>query len=108
MKLSTILSENHSYWTKRAQGYSQVNQRELESQQRCIWQRTLCQELQTHFPDRPHEMLRILDIGCGPGFFSIVLAEEGFAVTAIDLTSAMLQEAQMNAGLLAQKYVSWK
>ncbi len=84
MKLSTILSENHSYWTKRAQGYSQVNQRELESQQRCIWQRTLCQELQTHFPDCPHEMLRILDIGCGPGFFSIVLAEEGFDVTAID------------------------
>ena len=103
MKLSAILSENYSYWTKRAQGQSQVNQRELESQQRCIWQRTLCQELQTHFPDRPHEMLRILDIGCGPGFFSIVLAEEGFAVTAIDLTSAMLQEAQMNAGLLAHK-----
>ena len=103
MKLSTILSENYSYWTKRAGGYSQVNQRELESQQRCIWQRTLCQELQTHFPDRPHEMLRILDIGCGPGFFSIVLAEKGFDVTAIDLTAAMLQEAQMNAGHLTHK-----
>lgn len=101
MNKTTILNENLQYWTYRAESYSQVNQRELQTPQHCIWQNTLCQELQAHFPGRPHETIRILDVGCGPGFFSIVLAEEGFDVTAIDLTSAMLQEARENAGNLA-------
>lgn len=99
----TILNENLQYWTTRAEGYSQVNQRELQTSQRCIWQSTLCEELHAHFPGHPHETIRILDVGCGPGFFSIVLAEEGFDVTAIDLTSAMLQEAHANAGVLASR-----
>ena len=101
MNQSAFLKENLSYWTKRAEGYSKVNQKELETQQRCVWQNTLCQELRAHFPERDHDTIRVLDIGCGPGFFSIVLAEQGYQVTAVDLTRAMLDEAKRNAGHLA-------
>lgn len=100
----TILDQNRRYWTGRASGYSKVNQEELSSsRQHCVWQDTLCDEMRAHFPDRPPESIHVLDIGCGPGFFSIVLAEEGYLVTAADLTPAMLERARENAGELASR-----
>ena len=44
----------------------------------------------------------MLDIGTGPGFFAILLAEQGFDVTAVDFSPAMLEEAKQNAGALAE------
>ena len=43
----------------------------------------------------------MLEVGTGPGFFAILLCELGYAVTAVDLTPAMLAEAKKNAGDLA-------
>lgn len=43
----------------------------------------------------------MLEVGTGPGFFAILLCELGYAVTAVDLTPAMLAEAKKNAGGLA-------
>ena len=37
---------------------------------------------------------RILDVGCGTGFISLLLAEIGFEVIAIDNNAAMLKEAE--------------
>ena len=39
----------------------------------------------------------ILDVGCGTGRHSIELAKRGYAVTGIDISSAMLRKAQENA-----------
>lgn len=47
--------------------------------------------------------IRFWIIGTGPGFFSIILAEAGYQVTAVDYTEAMLEEAKKNAGAFAQK-----
>ena len=99
----TILEENREYWTGRASGYSEVNRQELSTGQRQKWKSCLCEELTLHFPDRPLAGLRVLEVGTGPGFFAILLRELGCAVTAIDLTPAMLARAKENAGPLADE-----
>ena len=99
----SIIKENKSYWTGRADGYSKVNQEELSSGQKNLWKTCLTNEIRAHFPDQESSDLHVLDIGTGPGFFSILLAEAGFLVTAVDLTPAMLAEARRNAGPLADE-----
>ena len=99
----SILEENKNYWTGRAPGYSDVNRLELATTQRQKWKDCLRVELTRQFPDRPLADLRVLEVGTGPGFFAILLRELGCAVTAIDLTPAMLAEAKENAGPLADE-----
>ncbi len=91
--------ENKAYWDNRAAGYSQVNQLELNTDQRQIWQNELVCQIKRHFQKKPH----ILEVGTGPGFFAIILAEAGYSVTAVDYTPAMLLQAKANAGILAEK-----
>lgn len=43
------------------------------------------------------QKMKILDVGTGPGFFAIIMAQEGHEVTAVDCTEAMLAEARNNA-----------
>ncbi len=53
-------------------------------------------------PEKEH--LEVLDVGCGPGFFEIMLGKEGHHVTGIDITENMIHEAKENvkaAGLSA-------
>ena len=38
-----------------------------------------------------------MDVGTGPGFFAIILAQKGHHVTAVDLTEDMLNQAKENA-----------
>lgn len=81
-----------AYWTDRADGYSDVNEQELNSAKQEQWTRYilgLAPQL-----DRP---LRVLDVGCGPGFFAISLALAGHTVTAVDITPEMLSRAETNA-----------
>ena len=97
----TILDENFNYWSQRAPGYSAVNQEELRTHQHEAWRSALCEKICLHFPNRRPSDLRILEVGTGPGFFAIILAEAGYDVTAIDLTPNMISEAKKNAGRLA-------
>ena len=62
-----LLKDIEKYWTNRAAGYSQVNREELAGENRHHWLR----ELTAHIPAGRKEELEILDIGTGPGFFSI-------------------------------------
>ena len=96
-----IISENRDYWTGRASSYSAINQSELQSGQRFKWREEILKRISRNFPGKPVSGIRVLEVGTGPGFFAIILAEEGFQVTAIDLTPAMQEEAKRNAGPLA-------
>ena len=96
-----IIIDNKNYWTKRAASYSQLNREELFSDQKEKWQDYLCERLKTRFPDREPGEVKILEAGTGPGFLSIILADAGYDVTAIDLTPEMLKKAKENAGELA-------
>ena len=102
----TILDENKTYWTGRAEGYSEVNRLELSTEQRQKWKACLRGEIARHFSNRAPEQLRVLEVGTGPGFFAILLCGMGYDVTAVDLTPAMLKEAKKNAGEFAGK-VRW-
>lgn len=95
--------ENIHYWTGRTDGYSQVNKEELASEQKRVWGGMLIKKIDAHFPGRAPEEIRVLDIGTGPGFFSILLAEKGYQVTAVDYTVSMLTAAAENAGEMAKK-----
>ena len=101
--MTNILSENRAYWTQRAPGYSAVNRQELATDQRSVWRQTIAKRIQARYPQRAPGEVRVLEIGTGPGFFAILLAEAGYDVTAVDLTPAMLAEARRNAGPLAEK-----
>ena len=100
---SELFEANCRYWTGRAPGYSEVNRTELNTKQHQKWRWEIYRSIRNRFPDMPAGELRVLDAGCGPGFFSVILAELGFDVTAIDLSGAMIREAEENAGRLAEK-----
>jgi ubiquinone/menaquinone biosynthesis C-methylase UbiE len=97
-----LFEENRTYWLNRAQGYSEVNKEELSGVQRRNWASFLNSEIEGRFPGRSHSEISIIDIGAGPGFISIILAELGFKVTAFDFAETMLKEARENAGDLAE------
>lgn len=101
--MGNMLSEIQSYWTERAAGYSRVNQEELNGEQKDKWIRVLREK----FPDRAPETIRVLDIGTGPGFFAVILAEQGYRVTAVDYTQEMLKKAKENAGVYAER-ITWR
>lgn len=98
-----LKGDNISYWTNRAAGYSEVNEDELAGPQRDVWTRELVSQIERGWPNRDREDIRVLEVGCGPGFFSIILTEAGFSVTATDYTAAMLERARANAGGLAAR-----
>lgn len=98
-----LIDKIEAYWTERAEGYSEVNQGELATDQKQKW----TENLRKHLPKGEPKNIKILDVGTGPGFFAILLAGEGYQVTAVDYTEEMLKEARKNAGALAEQ-ITWK
>lgn len=103
VQFTTYEEENIHYWTNRAPGYSAVNQEELAGDQKTVWRGVISGRIAAHLPEKRPEEIRVLDVGTGPGFFAILLAELGYQVTAIDYTASMLDEARRNAGALASR-----
>ena len=78
-------------WTQSAEGYSRNNNQELQSDRKDVWTQAILE-------NAPREgKLKVLDIGCGPGEFSILMALAGHDATGVDLTPAMLEQARANA-----------
>ena len=105
--MNNLKNDIHDYWTNRARGYSEYNQQEMADARRTMWRDKLLRLLEGQYPNRKHEEIKILDVGTGPGFFAILLAEAGYQVTAVDYTEEMLKEARQNAGELSES-VQWK
>lgn len=76
-----------NYWTKRSSGFQEQRRAELHSSMAQRWQK----EIEKYLPEGK---LKILDVGCGSGFFTILLAKMGYEVTGIDLTPDMVQCAR--------------
>jgi len=95
--------DNYLYWMQRAPGYAKVNREELDGIQHETWKALLREKLGEISCDGEAKELRILDIGAGPGFLSILMTELGHQVWAADFSEAMLAEARENAGALASR-----
>lgn len=96
------LEKNKCYWSDRAPSYSEINRLELSSSNHENWKRVITDKITSTFEQNTSDV-KILEVGTGPGFFAILLAEEGYNVTAIDLTPNMLTEAKNNSGALANR-----
>ncbi|MDD5953217.1 MAG: class I SAM-dependent methyltransferase [Oscillospiraceae bacterium] len=90
------LENIRAYWNQRAEGYSAHNMDELEDQNRIRWVNTIMR----YAPEG--DRLKILDIGCGPGFFSILMAQCGHEVIGVDYSDEMVAHARENAATMRQ------
>jgi len=92
MKIMTIKDRIAVYWDKSAQEYHQASplQNEHDRAKTEKWQDLFCDK----FPD---DARKILDVGTGPGAVAVLIAEKGFDVTGVDLSSQMLKYARENA-----------
>lgn len=91
--------EIKDYWEGEADVYSRGIKEELESSQRQAWK-----ELILSYAPRKAK-LKILDVGTGPGFFPVILSEEGHKVTGIDITENMIARAKENVKRQGQSAV---
>lgn len=99
------------YWNNRADTYSNGVVSEFFTREWDSWEEILthalapltCNSNPSFYVDRAHEhlnsseqSLKILDLGCGPGFFEVMLSRMGHHVTAVDTSDSMLQKAGYN------------
>lgn len=87
-----MLEEIKNYWNDRSQSYSQENMEELSSEKRRIWERVFYKYISSDLRG-----LKILDVGCGPGIFSLLLSQLGAEVIGLDYTPKMIEKAKENA-----------
>ncbi|MDD3158022.1 class I SAM-dependent methyltransferase [Anaeromusa sp.] len=78
-------------WSRSAVGYSCIVCDELHSFRPAAWVSLIATQLGSE------SGREVLDIGTGPGFFSIILAQAGYRTTGIDCSAAMLEQAKRNA-----------
>ncbi len=97
--MDELKKEIVAYWDKRAPSYTEVIEKNLEGPWGKIW----ADYLTARFPEGRAEETRVLDIGTGPGFYAMILAQRGYRVTAVDFSEKMLAEARHNVGPLAEK-----
>lgn len=79
------------YWTTQVEAFVEVNIDELTSGKYQIWLSVLEENMPAG------SGLSILDVGCGPGFFAIVMSKLGHKVTAVDYNEGMLEQAEKSA-----------
>ena len=87
----SLVERIENYWSKRSDKFYDLRIEELNSDKRQLWE----DEIISNLPDK--ENLKILDVGCGPGFFSVILASLGHTVVGIDLTKSMIDRANQIA-----------
>jgi len=88
-----IKEKVESYWTKRADGFFELRHDEIESTKSERW----VKEISKLLPEG--KALNILDVGCGTGYFEVILGRLGHKITGIDLTEEMVSKANEMIGI---------
>lgn len=89
---ANIKDEVTRYWSKRAGSFAEAKHDETHSYKGDLW----IAELTERLPKG--DSVRVLDVGCGAGFFEMLLAPLGYEITGIDLTPDMISKAKQLAG----------
>ncbi len=85
---SEIKDKVVNYWARRSESFSEHKNEEIHSNKKQLWQ----DEFARHFSK--DDELSVLDVGCGAGFFEMVLAGFKCNVTGIDLTPEMIERGK--------------
>ncbi|AKB78913.1 hypothetical protein MSHOH_2430 [Methanosarcina horonobensis HB-1 = JCM 15518] len=86
----TVFEQIETAWSADAGSYDQVIQKQLSNKKDVKhWQDELCLVL-------GEEPLNVLDVGCGPGFFTIMLARLKHNVTSVDGAEGMVERVRIN------------
>ena len=83
--------EINKEWSDNSENYSAIIDDELNSFRAEAWRRKILEQVPSG------KKLKILDTGCGPGFFTILLSLAGHEVIGIDGAEGMLLEAERKA-----------
>lgn len=86
------------YWNERSTSYSNGVIGELHDERRTMWWNALVKRVAGVIDEARREgrVPRVLDLGCGPGFFTALFSEAGCQVDAVDSSAEMLARAQAN------------
>lgn len=85
--------EINEAWTRSSENYDRIILDELNSFRTEAWQKQIMTQVEEG------RKLKILDTGCGPAFFTIILSKLGHEVTGIDGAGGMLERARKNIEL---------
>lgn len=99
-----------TYWNERAESYSCGVCEELAGEKCADWI-ALLEEKTSEIREKAFlegRRPRVLDLGCGPGFFSIIFSRMGFDVVAVDSSTGMLESAARNARRAKAESVSFQ
>ncbi len=87
----TIEEDVLNYWTLRTPSFSKIRGNELMGDIGKGWHFALRSTLPFN------KYRKILDVGTGTGFFSVLLGRDGYRMTGVDLTPSMIEEAKKEA-----------
>lgn len=93
-KTDGLKAQVAQYWDDRAKTFALQREQELCGSSRLRWEEELARQL------GDATGLRVLDVGCGCGFFAMILAAQGQQVTGIDLSAEMVARGRV----LSRKY----
>ena len=88
--MESLLEATAEHWDGASTRYSSIIREEYENEAGNVWK----EYIETYRPKGEH--LKVLDCGCGPGFFSILMSNDGHLVEAIDISDGMLEKARRN------------
>lgn len=97
-KSDGLMDEIVDYWDGRATSYSNGVKGELSDDRAKAWWQVLERKSMPIMEAvaATGRSTRVLDLGCGPGFFTVLYTRAGCQVDAVDSSAQMLNRAQTN------------
>lgn len=84
------------YWNERSTSYSNEVNDELHDDHISAWSVAVMPIVEEHAHATSSPDFKVVDLGCGPGFFEILLSKNGYRITGVDNSSQMIEHARHN------------